>query len=748
MKTSLIKPLSIKQYALLFTLTIVLLITGVGVFTQSGLKNLKSDIHVSSLGAAEWEMKQAVEDVAAEIQLHTHEYTQWEEVSQQIGDPLFYAYWKKYRSLTAGNLPEYVLDTALYDNMGAVLGKLDTSRLPDSISPSSIESYFDIRNSKLEIVTIEPIRAASDDGTTIGYVAMRSDMRPSLIEMRQFNNVEHKTITLRGGIHEHLSISALPEYISFKLRSNPILEDTVHIVTNMVILMATATIILTLLFYPIVTYLIAKPLTQISRHIDRLKESSMPLVLQRFRSRLPVTELEKVRNSLNEYHFQLHEVHDNLDESNKKLWHLAHHDALTGTRNRRAFDEYLKSLNELYLDTHFEICLAIFDVDNFKAINDTYGHQVGDEVIKTIAQSISSVLREGDHLYRLGGDEFATVFVNHDSGTAVKVAERCQQAVSNYPFHKLGIKEPVRISIGISTACTPKQEQLSDIQSQADIAMYSVKQRVNSNIAVFSEEMRAGARGMFSSRIHNAVYEAISDGIGLEIFYQPILDLKNGKIAYYEALLRIVRDNKIIMPIDIFRFVETKGLEQEMDFAILEKIYNDLKNGVVPQGTGVSINISGPSIVQTEIVERLAGFMEFSDHYKLVLEITETALITQIEEASKNLDLLQSMGFLTALDDFGSGYSSISYLANMPIDIVKFDISLIRCLDIKRQRAIVEHLAKMIIDTGYQLVAEGIETDKTKDDVAEMGFNFGQGYLFGKPESMSGYEQQEIKQVG
>jgi diguanylate cyclase (GGDEF)-like protein len=722
----LIKPLSIKHYALLFTMVIILLFSGYGLYTYYGVKDLKSRIQSSTETSAERELKKAIDEAYRDILEHTEEYAQWDEVRQQINNPLYYAYWKSHRSLTAGNLPKYVLDIAVYDKSGQVLAKLDQSHLPYSIDPASIEPYVDIQSGTIQLVITEPVRISTEDDNIIGYIATRSDMKPELVSIVQFSHIASTSISITPDTRLHLAISEVYEHLTFELNKNPMLDDLVGIITNAVFRMAAVMVILTLLFYPLVTYLIGRPLTQISRHVDRLRESSASLTLQSFSNRLPVAELEKVRSSLNEYHSRLYEVHNTLDESNKELWRLAHHDALTGVLNRRAFDEHWKSLKDIFADSRFEICMAIFDINNFKGFNDTYGHQVGDEVIKAIAASITSVLRDGEHLYRLGGDEFSTIFVNCEPSAAISVAERCQHAVAQYPFHELGIREPVTISIGISRVSPGKHEQLSDIQWQADVAMYSAKQPGNTSIAVFSEEMRAGAKGLFSSWIHNAVYEAIADGVGLEIYYQPIIELATGRVAYFEALLRIVRDDEIIMPIDVFRLVETKRLELQMDSAILKKIYSDLESGVIPTGTGVSINISGPSIVQPEILEYLTAFIKFMGSYKLVLEVTETALITQIEEASQNLQLLQGMGFLIALDDFGSGYSSVSYLANMPVDIVKFDITLIRCLNI-------EHLANMIIATGHQLIAEGIETDAMQHDVTAMGFNYGQGYLFGKP---------------
>jgi EAL domain-containing protein (putative c-di-GMP-specific phosphodiesterase class I) len=159
----------------------------------------------------------------------------------------------------------------------------------------------------------------------------------------------------------------------------------------------------------------------------------------------------------------------------------------------------------------------------------------------------------------------------------------------------------------------------------------------------------------------------------------------------------------------------------------------DLRSGRVQAGTGVSINLSGPSLVHERVCSWLDDFKPLLKDYRVMIEVTETALITQIGLANDNLGRLRELGFEIALDDFGSGYSSVRYLASMPVDTVKFDISLVQGLQNETQRVMVTHLAKMILDAGHQLVAEGIEDLATLEAARVAGFRRGQGYLFGRP---------------
>jgi EAL domain-containing protein (putative c-di-GMP-specific phosphodiesterase class I) len=215
--------------------------------------------------------------------------------------------------------------------------------------------------------------------------------------------------------------------------------------------------------------------------------------------------------------------------------------------------------------------------------------------------------------------------------------------------------------------------------------------------------------------------------------YQPIVDLHGGRPHYYEALVRIEHQGQLIMPSHIFPLVEAKSLDQDLDLHVIRKIITDLKAGLIPNGTGISINISAPTIIDNDLIDYFSAFKPFMDNYKLLIEVTETTLITQMQTARHNLEKLREMGFSIALDDFGSGYSSLRYLGAMPVDVVKFDISLTRLGNDNRENPILSYLAKMIIESGHLLIAEGIESVQVAEQLNRLGFRYGQGYYFGRP---------------
>jgi EAL domain-containing protein (putative c-di-GMP-specific phosphodiesterase class I) len=255
---------------------------------------------------------------------------------------------------------------------------------------------------------------------------------------------------------------------------------------------------------------------------------------------------------------------------------------------------------------------------------------------------------------------------------------------------------------------------------------------------MFSEDLAQDSEGLYSSWVNSAVYDAVIYGSGLTMFYQPIANLDDGEVCHYEALVRIEKDGEMIQPSNIFPVVEARRLEVEMDRAVLRQVLADLRAGKLQPGTGVSINLSGPSVIHDQVCSWLAEFESLLKDYRIMIEVTETALITQIGLANENLSRLRQQGFEIALDDFGSGYSSVRYLASMPVDVVKFDISLIHGLSDKVQGNMVTHLAQMILESGHQLVAEGIEDMATLEAARAAGFVRGQGYLMGRPAERAG----------
>lgn len=742
-----LKALPISFYATLMAVLVTGAFILFGSITFSEFQRVRQDLESTNRIAAQSELDAVLEQTLADAERVVSDFARWDEVQQQLLVPQYYSYWRNHRMLNSDVLPANTVDAEIYSANGSTLALRDDAKLPASLVVPLPPAYVRIIDGQPYLKIFHAVPDKVNPMIIRGYVAVLLAFAGDLTERHAYRYLNSSTLSFDLPDTESMTWSAFEESITFTLRPNPMAAAVEEILTTSVVQLTILFGVFTFLMIPAIIWLIVRPLRALTVHIDRMKETSGALLLEHLGGAVPIAETEKIRESLNEYQSRLEDVHSSLEEKSQELWLLAHHDPLTGAQNRRAFDEYLQNMPRLHSERQLGICFALFDVNHFKAINDTYGHQVGDEVLKLIAGQVDSVLRRGEELFRIGGDEFAAVLVDCDEGGAYRIAERCQERIAKMDFARLGMREPIKVSIGLAMAVSSEPEALDTLHWKADVAMYHAKRPGHSNIAVFREDMAEHGEGLFTSWANNAIFEAITGGTGLTMFYQPVVDLGSGTIAYYESLVRIRHEGEWVMPSMIFPLVEARRLDLDLDKAIFKQVLHDLQHGRIDPGAGVSINLSGPTVVNDRLPQWLQDFRPYLKDYRIVLEVTETALITQMGVANENLSTLRAQGFEIALDDFGSGYSSFRYLATMPVDTVKFDISLIRCLEDTSQRRIVEHLTQMINEAGYKLVAEGVETENTLKDVADVGFDFAQGYYFGRPEAIPVKETRSLGEI-
>ena len=724
-------PLSISNYTLIFLFIVAVFFFGIGAYAYSSIENARSNIHDNNRVAAEEELKHAVSYLTDTVSDVSLQISNWDEVFQQLHNPAYYSYWRKYRLLNADVLPDYIESAEVFDAGGNVLAVLPDSLFPARIDVASLPPSLDIHHGRISYIMYLPIKRVGMNTKTEGYLGVRLPFIETLLDLYRFRFIDELvSSSIEDG---QLALSESASVLRFELKSSPEAETMMKIVRATVIQLATIVGILCLLFYFLMVYLLGKPLVEISEYVDKLLHANPGSLTGGINKLFPVAELEKVRSSLNKYHSDLKQAHCELDEKNQELWMLAHHDTLTGMLNRRAFEAEWNNSRQVLSRRRVGIGLILFDVNHFKAINDSYGHQVGDEVLKTISACIQSSLRSAEKLYRIGGDEFAAIIIGSSPQEELALSQRCIDAVEENDFTSMGVRETVRISCGIAHCQADDLEKLNNLQWQADVAVYQAKRPGVTRSVLFDDDMADGTEAVFSSWISNAVYEAVSDGSGIEIHYQPIIDTSTREVAYFEALVRIVYDGEMIPPSHIFPIITRRQMETDMDRCIIEKVQDDLSRELIPPGRGISINLSAESIAHKDVIEWLMPLTDFTQSYYIVIEVTETSLITQIGVAVRSLKILRKLGFKVALDDFGSGYSSLRYLTSMPVDIVKFDISLIQGMMDDRVNTLVQELAGMLIGLGYDLVAEGIETEELQQKVSDAGFHLSQGYLFGKP---------------
>ncbi len=729
------KPISLTRLALYFLAGVGVLLLLIGALFFTDLSRLEHTIAQTNSKLAQQELAQALTLLEQQTQLTGAKVADWDEARLQIADPAYYALWRNSRAMTAGILPATTDGVELYDLSGKGLSRksvVSKAGMPTQIYKRNLRVWYRKDDGQDHLYYFFPVYLDSTQDHLIGFGGLKLNFLDELKSLRRFRYADMASIRVGINDNKFHPLSSVARAMIFQTLPTQEITEFKALIFRLIYSLTAIVGVGALLAYLFVVALVVRPLRRLSNHIDVIRAGRSGLLSESYRGPVPVSELENVRLSLNEYQSRLEKLHLHLTSKNDELWKLAHHDPLTGIYNRRSFEEDWGDLMAASAAGPINASFLLFDCDHFKPINDTYGHPIGDSVIQGIVEALQNALRVGDRLYRIGGDEFATLLQETDTETAQVVAERCINLVNAHDFAALGIKEPVRISIGIAHSHDAVSAEL--LHAHADMAMYLAKRPGNQKIAMFSAEMTTEVSSVMSSGDTAAVYAAINSPEMLEMHYQKIVNMSDGRTDYFEALVRIRSGDKLILPGGIFPVVDAHRFEAEFDMAVLNRIHLDLSAGIIPPGTGVSINVSGVSIITPHIIDKLLSFAKFLAHYKLVVEITETALITHINHASSNLNQLRKAGFTIALDDFGSGYSSFRYLSSMPVDVVKFDISLIQSLGKGgRQGIIVENLVKLIRDAGFTLVAEGIETQETLKLVSGLGFTHGQGHYLGHP---------------
>lgn len=476
---------------------------------------------------------------------------------------------------------------------------------------------------------------------------------------------------------------------------------------------------------------------------------------RRYDNLLKQTQLaERLRDNYEEFYQsaldELKEKQKHLDQKNselaslnKRLESIALSDALTKLPNRKMFEIRLQ---QALKDTqrHNEcFCLLFIDLDGFKDINDTFGHNAGDDLLIAISHRLKSLLRENDTLARLGGDEF--VIIGRDSknqNDAVFIADRvikvCRQPVQ-WQDQKLLVSASIGIAFYPNDVVPSQMTNASGVlQQYADLAMYKAKQLGKNQYCFYDQGMTEKSRKDLTRSL------LIREDIGQKRFlpfYQPLFNAETNHIIGFEALARWPtrqRSGHFYTPLEFFPLIERMNLVPEIDFLMLEKVCCFIhRNPVLLEKIDfISVNFSVETFSETHCYER---FKRTLDKYhvqakKITIEITEKSLLNDNSLAALSIKHIEKLGAKISLDDFGTGYSALSYLNRLPIDTIKIDRYFIQNLPHDGfSKVIVCHLVRLANELKFNLVAEGIETQPQMAFLIEQGCHVLQGYLFSPP---------------
>jgi diguanylate cyclase (GGDEF)-like protein/PAS domain S-box-containing protein len=443
--------------------------------------------------------------------------------------------------------------------------------------------------------------------------------------------------------------------------------------------------------------------------------------------------------------FQVQNISDRK-HAEDQIHYAAFHDALTGLPNRTLLSDRMSmAVERAKRSSDYKFAVLFIDLDRFKVVNDTMGHEMGDKLLVDLSHRLKECVRSVDTVARLGGDEFAVLLDGiTDTEAVIEIASRIQDSLSQ-PFDLDGQEFFTSASIGISFS-SMGYERPEDILRDADTAMYRAKANGRARHEIFDLGMHA--RAVESLKLENDLRQAIEKG-EIEPYFQPIVALPSGKITGFEALARWNHPERgLVSPNDFIPLAEETGLIVPLGMAILKTSCRQLhqwqKMFETETPLTMSINLSAKQFAQKNLVEEIRKVIRNAKIAPdcIRLEVTESLVMENAAAAIDTLKQLKSIGVQLSIDDFGTGYSSLSYLHRFPFDILKIDRSFVsRMSTDKDSRSIVETIITLANKLGKSTIAEGVETEAHKTLLSEFSCDYGQGYLFSKPLDASASEE-------
>jgi diguanylate cyclase (GGDEF)-like protein/PAS domain S-box-containing protein len=451
-----------------------------------------------------------------------------------------------------------------------------------------------------------------------------------------------------------------------------------------------------------------------------------------------ITELDyPVRDRENRFigHLWIYEDVTRERQTAEQLVYLAERDALTGLYNRHRFQQEL-ARTMLDSDRHQTQCAVMFfDLDEFKTINDSYGHRAGDALLIRVASEISTLVRRNEVLARLGGDEFAILLPSVHGNEAEVLADRVVRAIAQIPFRFEG--QNLRLTTSLGIAYYPGQAaDADDLVARADIAMYQAKDAGKNTWRVFRADTEADTemrtRLSWGERISNALDKGL-----FQLHFQGVYRAEDGTLSHLEALIRMTDERnpgQLIMPGHFIQLAEKSGRILDIDrWVIHETLHRLAENPAIPS---IALNLSGRSLSEPGLPQYIGDELRQAgvNPSRLIVEITETAAVSDLHDAQRMIEALRQLGCGVCLDDFGVGFASFAYLKHLHVDTIKIDGIFIRDLPSDPDNQVfVQAMVSVALGLGKSVVAEYVEDGPTLALLRQFGVDLVQGYFLDRP---------------
>lgn len=431
-------------------------------------------------------------------------------------------------------------------------------------------------------------------------------------------------------------------------------------------------------------------------------------------------------------------IHEDVTQARSAESHLAflaERDPLTGLYNRRRFETELDARLEGARRSGRRVALFFLDLDEFKTVNDLFGHRMGDAVLRQVAGAVGGQLRQGEFFARLGGDEFALVVDAADEPSLRALAERLMRALGGFTVALGEVRLTITVSMGI--AVSPEHaKDAQELVAHADAAMYQAKDAGKNTWRLYQPDHSATLRQRSLVTWNDRIRRALKEG-GLEFFLQGVFGTEDRKRRYSEALLRMRDENgPLLSPAEFIPYAEKSNLILEIDRWMIDAVIGYLADR--PNSPPIAVNVSGRSFDDATIAEHIAsrlaqGGVEAS---RLIIEITETSAIRDMREAQRFIERVHRIGCKVSLDDFGAGFASFAYIKQLPVDVLKIDGLFVRDLAQSRDNQVfVKAMLDVARGFGKLTVAESVEDGQSLAMLRAFGVDMVQGFMLERPQS-------------
>ncbi len=528
-----------------------------------------------------------------------------------------------------------------------------------------------------------------------------------------------------------------PIYVKISFSKNLLIKQSREVFLITLLSSSAAILALLMVIYVLTNILLGKRIAQILDGFNALAEGNFDIRLNDWTPNpskdikpiRPSDELDFLIQSFDKMAAHLQEIDAKRREQEKQLGFLATHDQLTGLPNRRLLENALKK-GVARARRGKPSTFMMMDLDNFKVVNDTMGHTIGDKVLVAFTRLLQEHLREYDLLARIGGDEFALLLDSEDINEAKAIADRICQTIEeqrfvfdNHSFH---------LGLSIGLVLIDGNHDQGTLLSQADTAMYTAKRQGRNRAVLYYPEDNTMVRLSQTNEIVSLIKDALEVD-GFLIFYQPVVSLQDNRIKHYEALIRLKSHDTVITPDVFLPAAEQFGLMPQIDRWMVRHVLYTLQEHPDLQ---IFINLSGSSLADEGLLKYIEdSLLQYGlGPGRIGFEITETSVIRDLKSAQEWINRLRAFGCLFSLDDFGAGFNSFSYLRNLPVNQLKLDGAFISALDSDMTlRYLVQAMQDLATVLNLETVAEFVGSAETVQILKEIGVTYGQGYYLGKP---------------